>query len=179
MTTEQSLQVELTRADGTAVGSMGKLEAHQGDGYLHKAFSVFLLRGNDLLLQRRASTKYHFAGLWTNSCCGHPAPGTDVREEAVRRTRQELGIDTDVDIELRVVGTFEYRALDPTSGLVEHELDTVLVGSLPDSELDPDPDEVSATRLVSVAELRTELARTPEEFTPWLGQALELLSNAL
>lgn len=151
---------------------MDKLEAHQGEGHLHRAFSVFLFDDDQVLLQRRASTKYHFAGLWTNSCCGHPAPDTDVREQAVRRTKQELG----VDVELTVVGDFLYRAVDPTSGLVEHELDTVLVGDLPAAALDPDPAEVSATRLTSLTALRRQLSQRPETFTPWLGQALDLVS---
>jgi isopentenyl-diphosphate delta-isomerase len=95
---------------------MDKLQAHQGEGHLHRAFSVFLFDGDRVLLQRRAMTKYHFAGLWTNSCCGHPAPDSDVRGQAVRRTKQELG----VDVQLVIRGDFLYRALDPTSGLVEH-----------------------------------------------------------
>lgn len=168
-----SPQVELTTEAGRSLGSMGKLEAHQGDGHLHRAFSVFLVDRDEVLLQRRADTKYHFAGLWTNSCCGHPAPGTDVVEEAVLRTRQELGID----VELTVVGDFVYRAIDPRSGLVEHELDTVLLGELPGADLAPDPAEVSETRLVSVASLREELAVDPASFTPWLGPALDVLEG--
>lgn len=150
---------------------MGKLEAHQDGGHLHRAFSVFLLDGDRVLLQQRAAAKYHFPGLWTNSCCGHPSPGEDVVQQAVLRTQQELG----VQVELRVVGSFVYRATDPSSGLVEHEYDTVLVGSLPTAALDPDPAEVSATRLVPLEELSEELADDPAAFTPWLDQALDLL----
>jgi isopentenyl-diphosphate delta-isomerase len=165
-------QVELTTTAGASLGSMDKLQAHQGEGHLHRAFSVFLFDGDRVLLQRRAMTKYHFAGLWTNSCCGHPAPDSDVRGQAVRRTKQELG----VDVQLVIRGDFLYRALDPTSGLVEHELDTVLVGDLPATDLDPDPAEVSATRLTSLTALRQQLSQLPETFTPWLGQALDLVS---
>ena len=43
------------------------------EGLKHYAFSVIIR--NDLrmiLLQKRALTKYHSGGLWSNACCGHP-----------------------------------------------------------------------------------------------------------
>jgi isopentenyl-diphosphate delta-isomerase len=162
--------VELVSADGASRGSMDKLRAHQSPGHLHRAFSVLLLdEDGRVLLQRRAAGKYHFAGRWTNSCCGHPAPGIDVVLEAQDRTFAELGLD----VSLELVGSFQYQAADETSGLVEHELDTVLVGRLPRGGAPaPDPAEVSATRLVTVRDLEAELAQAPGAFTPWLPQVL-------
>jgi isopentenyl-diphosphate delta-isomerase len=162
--------VELVSADGAAGDSMDKLAAHQAPGHLHRAFSVLLLdKAGRVLLQQRAPEKYHFAARWTNSCCGHPAPGTDVTLAAQDRTFAELGLD----VPLQVVGTFLYQAADQASGLVEHELDTVLVGRLrPGAVLAVDPAEVSATRLVRVADLEAELAQDPGAFTPWLPQVL-------
>ena len=50
------------------VGTMEKMSAHQNGGTLHRAFSIFLFnKENKLLLQRRALTKYHSGGLWTNT----------------------------------------------------------------------------------------------------------------
>ncbi|MEY3405494.1 MAG: hypothetical protein RL161_924, partial [Bacteroidota bacterium] len=50
------------------VGTMEKMEAHRL-GLLHRAVSVFLFNSRgELMLQRRAATKYHSAGLWTNTC---------------------------------------------------------------------------------------------------------------
>ncbi len=48
-----------------------KLEAHER-GLKHKAVSVFVTRGDDVLIQRRALGKYHTPGLWANTCCTHP-----------------------------------------------------------------------------------------------------------
>ena len=48
-----------------------KLEAHER-GLKHKAVSVFVVRGMDILIQRRAMGKYHTPGLWANTCCTHP-----------------------------------------------------------------------------------------------------------
>lgn len=162
--------VELVTLEGAVVGSLAKLVAHQDPGHLHRAFSVVLLddRGR-VLLQRRAHEKYHFSGRWSNSCCGHPAPASDLLVAARDRTYAELGLD----VPLEVVGSFVYRAADQVTGLVEHEHDTVLVGRVPvGAVLAVDPHEVSGTRLVTRDVLAVELAATPDRFTPWLAQVL-------
>ncbi|MCU1601663.1 MAG: putative isopentenyldiphosphate isomerase [Frankiales bacterium] len=146
---------------------MAKLAAHQAPGHLHEAFSVLLLDGDRTLLQKRAASKYHFPGLWTNACCSHPT-STDVVAEAEARLMFEVGVEAS----LEVVGSFTYRATDPASGLVEHEHDTVLVGRTAAAG-DPNPDEVSELRWVSLAELDAELASHPEAFTPWLTGVLD------
>ena len=67
-------QVILVNLDDEQIGVMEKMEAHQL-GLLHRAFSVFLFNDNgEMLLQRRALSKYHSGGLWTNACCSHPRP---------------------------------------------------------------------------------------------------------
>ncbi len=170
-----SAEVELVTVDGKPLGSCEKLAAHQAPGRLHRAFSAFLFDpAGRVLLQRRADSKYHFGGRWTNACCGHPAPGADVVSQAERRTFAELG----VRVTLAVAGSFAYRAVDAASGLVEHELDTVLVGRLAaGSVLVPDPAEVAETRSVSLDDLAVELAHDPDTFTPWFTEALELAVN--
>ena len=53
------------------IGLMPKLEAHE-KAILHRAFSVFILNSeNEVMLQQRASQKYHSPLLWTNTCCSH------------------------------------------------------------------------------------------------------------
>jgi isopentenyl-diphosphate delta-isomerase len=44
-------------------GYAEKLEVHQ-KGWLHRAFSIFLIKGSQMLIQKRAEHKYHSAGLW-------------------------------------------------------------------------------------------------------------------
>ena len=79
-----------------------------------------------------------------------------------------------IDVGLRVVGRFTYRAEDPASGLVEHEVDDVLTG-FHTGDPTPDPAEVSAWRWVTVAQVETETAEHPESLTPWLLPALRVL----
>ena len=77
--TDDLESVTLVDTDDNEIGSCAKLIAHR-DGKLHRAFSILISnRNGELLLQRRAVGKYHFAGQWSNSCCGHPRPGERTR----------------------------------------------------------------------------------------------------
>jgi isopentenyl-diphosphate delta-isomerase len=155
--------------DGRVLGDALKLAAHEAPGTLHLAFSVFLFRADGTtLVQRRALEKYHFAGYWANACCSHPAPGEDVLASAIDRVAEELGIT----VALVPAGHFVYRAVDPVSGRVEHELDHVFVGELGDAVLTPDPDEVAETRFVRPAEITETHLGAP--VAPWVGEALAL-----
>ncbi len=118
------------------IGTLEKLQAHQR-GLLHRAVSVFVFdsRGR-LLVQRRAAGKYHGGGLWTNTCCSHPAPGETPAAAAERRLFEEMGMRC----ELRWAFAFLYRA-DVGGGLVENEYDHVFVGRS-DDEPRPDSSEV-------------------------------------
>ena len=141
-----------------------KLQVHR-EGLRHKAVSVFVLDGTQVLLQQRAMGKYHTPGLWANTCCTHPLWDEDPLSCAVRRLRQELGI-TGLDPVFR--DQVEYRA-DVGHGLTEHELVDIFVAAAPASlPVTPDPDEVMAVRWVDMEELAASVARRPWEYTPWL-----------
>jgi isopentenyl-diphosphate Delta-isomerase len=147
------------------IGRSEKLAAHQAPGTLHRAFSVMLLDDDGrLVLQRRARSKYHFAGLWANSCCGHPEPGADPEAAAAQRTFEELGVRPH---DLRPCGAFTYQARDEGSGLVEHEYDHVFLGRYTGA-LNPDPAEVDETRALTLETLESELRAEPGRFSPWL-----------
>lgn len=151
------------------LGVAEKLDAHRS-GALHRAFSVAVLnRRGELLLQRRALGKYHSAGLWSNTCCGHPRPGEDVEAAALRRLGEEMGLDC--TLERR--GAFTYRAvLDDT--LIEHEYDHVLVGTT-DDDPSPDPDEAMEWEWASVPALARRVALEPDRYTAWLPLVLAKL----
>jgi len=123
-----------------------------------------------ILLQRRAATKYHFGGLWTNACCGHPRRGEDLLAAARRRLREELGVDTP----LRNVFSFRYTAEDDGSGFTEQELDHVLIGEF-EGEPRVDPNEVEAVRWVDGPALARDVALHPERYTPWFALVLRRL----
>lgn len=146
-----------------------KLKVHQL-GLRHLAVSVFVMCGDQVLLQKRADCKYHTPGLWTNTCCTHPNWDESTSDCAVRRLREELGI---TGLTPSYATRIEYRA-DVGGGLTEHELVDVFVAEASrDLTVTPNPDEVSEIRWASLAELTEETRQTPDKFTPWLRIYLE------
>jgi len=157
-------QVVLVNEHDEAIGTMGKLRAHQ-EGALHRAFSVFLFDEHGrLLLQRRAAGKYHSAGLWTNTCCSHPRPGEHLTDAARRRLTEEMGIN--VDVEHRF--SFLYKA-GFDNGLYEHELDHVFFGNYSGTP-QPAPDEVDDWKYLHPDALEADMAAHPERYTVWLRE---------
>jgi isopentenyl-diphosphate delta-isomerase len=166
--------VELVDAHGRAIGMCSVAEAHTLPGRHHRAYSVLLVdAGGSVLLQQRAAVKTRFPLRWSNTCCGHPAPGRPVGSSAARRLGEEMGLS---EVPFTEVGAFNYRAQDPATGRVEDEHDHVLLGRVgPDRPVpDPDPAEVADWRWVPAAELRSELIARPDQFTPWLSDVLRL-----
>ncbi|WP_299685006.1 isopentenyl-diphosphate Delta-isomerase [uncultured Tateyamaria sp.] len=149
--------------DGTLT-PVEKLEAHQR-GLRHKAVSVFVIRGTEVLLQQRAMGKYHTPGLWANTCCTHPDWDEAPSVCATRRLNEELGI-TGLPLEHR--HHLEYRA-DVGDGLIEHEVVDVYLGRVRgDLHVAPNPDEVMAYKWTDYHDLKAMVQRHPERFTPWL-----------
>jgi len=166
-------KVILVDENDRAIGSLEKLRAHQ-EGRLHRAFSIFVFdcRGR-LLIQRRSSTKYHSANLWSNTCCGHPTPGESISAAAHRRLKEEMNFDC----ELRESFRFTYRIrLDHS--LFEHEYDYVLVGEYND---DPTPNakEVSGWKWISIDELKAEIRTNHFEYSYWLRYLIATHETAL
>ena len=156
--------VTLVDFENNAVGSCGKITAHRA-GKLHRAFSILITnQDGELLLQRRAAHKYHFAGRWSNTCCGHPRPGEQTLAAARRRLREELGFS----VPLEEIDKLQYRTVDPTSGLIEHEHLHVFQGYYA-GEPCPNPDEVGAYRWMLPDRVRRSLVLYPGTFTPWFA----------
>lgn len=153
--------VILVDENDTPVGCMPKLQAHE-QGVLHRAFSVFIFNSNrELLLQKRADNKYHSPGLWTNTCCSHPAPGQDIAEAAHERVWFEMGIRA----ELRYILKFRYKSAF-TNRLTEHEIDHIFIGTSDDTPV-VHPEEVSEFKYMSLADIAEDIDIFPEKYTSW------------
>ena len=166
--------VILVDENDNPVGIAEKMEAHRHN-LRHRAFSVFIFRHHqqlEILLQQRASGKYHSPNLWTNTCCSHPRPEEDIIKAGERRLKEEMNIVS----ELTSIGRFHYIA-HFENGLSENEVDHVLVGETHQREIVANPEEAQAFRWVGLGELEEELAQFPERFTPWLKPALEIVKN--
>jgi isopentenyl-diphosphate Delta-isomerase len=159
-------------------GAMAKADVHGADTPLHLAFSVYLFdSGGRLLATRRALGKRTWPGVWTNSCCGHPAPGESPADAAGRRLGQELGLRP-ARLE-PVLPDFAYRAV-AADGMVENEVCPVFFAHLdggPEPAPSPDPDEVADWRWVPWAAFRQLAATAPWALSPWAAEQVPLLPD--
>ena len=154
-------EVVLINSKDEVLGSMKKMEAHE-NGLLHRAFSVFLFNEKgEMLLQKRAESKYHSPKQWTNAVCSHPRMNETYEEAAKRRMDEELGIDVEIEKKFH----FLYKA-EVGDQLWEHELDHVFTGNY-EGDFKLNPEEVSEVRYISLEDLETEMKANPEHFTEW------------
>ncbi|MGN6742319.1 MAG: isopentenyl-diphosphate Delta-isomerase [Amnibacterium sp.] len=167
--------VVLLADDGTPIGTADKRTVHGPDTPLHLAFSCHLSDDDGrLLVTRRALGKRTWPGVWTNSFCGHPAPGERMAEAVARRALEELGVT--VSALEAAVPDFRYIATD-ASGVVENEICPVYTATTQD-EVSPDPDEVMEFRWVDPARLAEAVTAAPWAFSPWLTLQLPALAAA-
>lgn len=153
--------VVLINENDEVKGLMEKMQAHK-TGLLHRAFSVFLFNNQgEMLLQKRAAHKYHSPNQWTNAVCSHPRDGESYKDAALRRLKEELGVEVEIDHKF----FFIYKA-DVGDGLWEHELDHVFVGNY-QGEFHLNPEEVSEVRYIFQENLEKEMSENPANFTEW------------
>ena len=154
------------------VGEGYKQEVHE-KGLLHRAFSVFIINGNKMLIQKRAKDKYHSAELWANTCCSHPRVNEDTYDAARRRLKEECGIEC----EIKEAGSFIYRSVYE-NGMTEYELDHVFTGCY-DGDYHPDLNEIEELKYVDIDYLLKDIKDNPDRYTSWFKTALYMVIKAL
>ena len=159
--------VVLVDENDQVIGQMEKMEAHE-KGALHRAFSVMVFNSNnELLLQKRAYSKYHSGGLWTNTACSHPRPEETILEAGSRRLNEEMGMTC----ELTQAFNFIYKA-ELDQGLTEYELDHVMIG-YSDETPHLNLEEANAFKWMSMPDLKNDMTQHPQFYTAWFKILIE------
>ncbi|WP_338377936.1 isopentenyl-diphosphate Delta-isomerase [uncultured Flavobacterium sp.] len=154
-------KVILVDTNDEPLGLMEKMAAHE-QALLHRAFSVFVLNDkNEVMLQQRASNKYHSPLLWTNTCCSHQRAGESNIQAGKRRLKEEMGFET----ELKELFHFIYKA-PFDNGLTEHELDHVMIGY---SNKAPkiNKEEVENWKWMKIEDIKKDMEIHPQIYTVW------------
>lgn len=144
------------------IGNIGKKESHEKP-MLHRAFSVFLFRKNQMLIQQRAFNKYHSGGLFANTCCSHPR-SEDILRDASDRLMEEVGISLNKN-NLRELFSFTYLTKF-NDHLFEYEFDHVIVGEY-DGSFVINPEEVNDMMWVDVDDLAQDMTKNPQKYASW------------
>ena len=154
-------------------GTLEKMEAHL-QGRLHRAFSIFIFNDkNEMLLQKRADSKYHSGGLWTNACCSHPRPGETTIDAANRRLREEMGFNTKIE------KAFDFIYEAPfENGLTEHEFDHVFIGHY-NGPITANLAEVQDHIYLPMSTIESMIASSPKQYTAWFCIAFPMLKKWL
>ena len=146
----------------TVLGYKTKAECHEGDGILHRAFSVFIFNSKkELLIQKRSEQKLLWPLYWSNSCCSHPRKGETTDEAALRRVQEELGITT----QLHYLYKFQYQASFKDLGS-ENELCSVYIG-ISDDGIHVNPHEIAQWKFVNLTDLEIAIQNNQDVYTPW------------
>lgn len=145
------------------LGYKNKLECHQGEGILHRAFSIFIFNDKgEVLIQKRSGQKHLWPHFWSNSCCSHPRKGEELENAVQRRLAEELGISTP----LKHLFTFQYHAKFGQVGS-EREICAVYIGKSND-KIVVNPNEIAEWKWMKINDLTRELAKNPGQYTPWI-----------
>lgn len=154
-------KVILVDVNDKPIGLMDKMAAHE-QALLHRAFSVFVINDKkELMLQQRASHKYHSPLLWTNTCCSHQRAGESNIQAGKRRLEEEMGFKT----ELKELFHFIYKA-PFDNGLTEHELDHVMIG-YSNEEPNINQEEVESWKWMKIEDIKNDMELHPEIYTVW------------
>ena len=155
------------------IGQKEKMQSHI-DGDLHRALSIQLYNSNgELLIHKRASSKYHCGGLWTNTCCSHPFPGELTIDAAKRRLYEELGYKQ-VDLVEKFV--FQYKA-SFENGLTENEIDHVFTGHTDLNPPEIDQKEIEDYEWISIDELKNDIQNSHSKYTVWFKEIMKHLHS--
>lgn len=146
--------------DDEEIGYIEKAKAHETP-VLHRAFSVFLYNGNEMLVQTRHRSKYHSGGLIANACCSHPRQGETLAEAIPRRLKEELGICCEAE----EIFSFTYLS-KYAEDLYEYEYDHVFLGTY-EGEVCFDPEEIERTEWVSIDALKKDMVENPTKYATW------------
>lgn len=157
-------KVTLVTPQDEVIGSMDKVEAHRGEGKLHRAISVFLFnKKGELLLQQRSAKKIVGALQWANTCCGNVRPNETYLECAVRRLREELGIE---GVTLTPLTKFTYQ-VKCNEEFSEFEIDQVFKGYF-NGDIKVNPNEVHKIEWVGFSELLKGINNHSRPYAPWV-----------
>lgn len=178
---EQSQRrVILVDENDRPTGETDIVDAHQGEGKLHRAITIFVFRnltGNpadtEVLLQKRSTYKLVGALKWATTACGNVRPDENWQSCAYQRLSYEMGV---ASVKLEPVAKFVYQVqTDP--GFSEHEMLQVYAG-WGDVAVLPNSEEVAEYQWHNWDSLKSSLGQLSpsdynSEWASWLVYILQ------
>ena len=163
-------KVVLVDKNDRVIGLKEKFATHKIPVPLHRAISIIIFSGDksQMLITKRSANKPTWPCFWSNAVCSHPYPNETYQRAAERRLTEELGIKTP----LKKVFQFTYSAKMDNGVWGEHEYDVVFMGKY-QKDIHPNPDEIAGYEWVGVVDLKKDLRKNPQKYTPWFKLILK------
>jgi isopentenyl-diphosphate Delta-isomerase len=157
---------------GAPTGTAPRSLVHR-QGLWHQAANVLLFRSDGrLIVQQRSGDKDVCPGAWDLSVAEHLKPGETYEQGALRGLREELGV---ANVALQRLGDAVQARLEiADKGIKDYELQQSFRGIF-DGDVRPDPIEVRAVDLMTLAEVTSAMRTRPDDFTPWFRDAFDRL----
>jgi isopentenyl-diphosphate delta-isomerase len=93
------------------IGSIPREDAHTNPAIIHRAVYVLVTSpDNQMLFQKRASTKDLFPSMWALSCAGHVRFGQEYRQAAENEVFEKLGLHPHLYYVTNVLVQTEYES---------------------------------------------------------------------
>jgi isopentenyl-diphosphate Delta-isomerase len=165
-------KVVLVDKNDCVLGLKEKFATHKIPVSCHRAISIVIFNKDksEMLITKRAKTKPTWPSFWTNSVCSHPHPKESYQKAAERRIYEELGFKTP----LKEIFDFIYEAKMEDGLWGEHELDHTFIGQY-EGKINPNPKEIAGYEWVKIADLRRDVKKNPDKYSPWFKIILKKL----
>ncbi len=162
--------IMLVNSADEVIGEIGKIEAHQKAGRLHRAFTIFLQnQKGEWLITQRSQKKPLWPLWWDAACSSHPwFPNETIEQAALRRLPFELGLQIGQVHNVHVVSAYEYHAVY-SAEWSENEINHCVVANY-DGELSVNPNEVAEFQWLNSSHIQKQLNQS-EFFVPWFELA--------
>jgi len=171
----QKLYLPLVDKNDSLVGKGERWTVHR-QGQLHRGFTTILIYKNQFVLQHRRHPA--FDDLFDLTFSSHPIyfdEKLQTMEEAITQTlSREWNITkNDLKSEINFLDKIYYRAVDPRSHFIEHEIDyvySVMINRLPQ----PNLDFAYGYKLISAQQfLRLKTKSFELSLVPWVESILQ------
>jgi len=157
--------VDLMDENGNELGIKKEKSRVHKDGDWHKGAHVWIMKGDKILLQKRALEKEFFPDCFDVSCGGHVKSGETFEETLVRELKEELGLSVKKE-DLVFLEKRRQVSIIKSKNLISREILGVFILKLGVEleDLDIDKSEISEVRLFDIDELKNLLKDKPEMF---------------
>ncbi len=155
--------LDVLTPDGQQMGTAKPRDEIHKDGSWHASVHIWVLDGDQVLLQKRSENKESFPGLYDLSAAGHVRAGETPKEAAVRETREEIGLSlTQEQLQFVAVQQIRYRHDE----FVSNEFNSIYVVTAAKGSWDLrlQTEEVAGACWMKLSDLQADLEKNPSRY---------------